>query len=113
MSRIKALAGRVFGSRAGESIAETLAALLICTLAVLMLFTAVSSAVRMNALADQSTEATLQASREAETGASDASDRREVTVDGFDERYEVEYYDGGSGGVISYRYVQDQGGWTV
>lgn len=99
-------------SQVGESIVETLAAVIVCTLAILMLFTAVSVAMRMNVAADadaaEAREAVLAAESQEPT-----HDYREVVVDGFDETFYVEYYGSDDGSVFTYRYAEEARRWPV
>ena len=89
------------GSR-GESVVETLAAVLVCTFAILMLYSALAASSRMNAEAD----ARLEQAR-ADMTAADAQqgtgEYAEVEVEGFDETYLVEYYESDSGEYATYR----------
>ena len=87
----------------GESITETLAAILICSLAILMLYTALASASRMNAVADSQAADLRNDIFAAETQGEPKGDLREVRVVGFDEGYQVQYYGGQTGDVMSYR----------
>ena len=91
-----------FGTR-GESITETLAAILICSLAILMLYTALASASRMNAAADEQSANLRNDIFAAETQGEPEEGLREVRVTGFEESYEVQYYGGQTGDVMSYR----------
>ena len=88
-------------SQAGESVVETLAAVFICTLALLMLYTAVATAARMNADADAAALALRESAIAAEVQ-DRTGERREVTVDGFTEPYVVVYSGEGDGGYVSY-----------
>ncbi len=94
------LRGRL-GSR-GESIVETLAAVLVCSLAILMLYTALSSAARMNAAADAQAVNLRESIVSAETQQSPEEGLREVSVAGFDEVYLVQYYSGETDDIKSY-----------
>lgn len=96
----------------GESIVETLAAVLICSLAILMLYTAVASASRMNYAADAAAAEARQATYEAEAQ-TPTGDYREVTVDGFTDTFPVEYYTSANGSAVAYRYAQEVDKWPV
>ena len=87
----------------GESIVETLAAILICSLAILMLYTALASASRMNAAADAQAAALRNDIFAAETQGEPEDGLREVSIVGFSETYQVQYYGGQTGDVKSYR----------
>lgn len=89
------------GSR-GESVVETLAAVLVCSLAILMLYTALASASRMNATAESQAlglrEDILAVESQAESKGFD-----NVSISGFDETYSVEFFSGENGNLTSYR----------
>lgn len=102
--KLRASLGARLGMR-GESLVETLAALLICSLAVLMLYTALTSAARMNNQADQNSQllrddlfaAEMQGARD---GA--AQESGQVRFSGYEEAYDVTIYTGSTGTYKSY-----------
>ena len=91
-----------FGTQ-GESIVETLVAVLICSLAILMLYTALSSAARMNAGADTQAGQLRDAIVATETQQNAEGDLREVSIVGFEQTYSVQYYGNDTSDIKSYR----------
>ena len=88
----------------GESIVETLAAVLICSLAILMLYTALASAARMNTAADAQSAQLRDTIIAAEMQQEPEGMPREVTVAGYENvPYVVDYYGGKVDGLKSYR----------
>lgn len=87
----------------GESIVETLAAVLICSLAILMLYTALSSASRMNVGADKQSSDLQEAIIAIETQQNPEGELREVSIVGFERTYSVQYYGSEESDIKSYR----------
>lgn len=86
----------------GESIVETLAAVLVCSLAILMMYTAMASASRMNAAAESQAAGLREDVLAVEVQAESAGVNT-VSVSGFNETYDVEYFVGENENLISYR----------
>lgn len=86
----------------GESIVETLAAVLVCSLAILMMYTAMASASRINA-ATESQAAGLREDVMAVEMQAEPTGFDKVSVSGFNETYDVEYFVGENENLISYR----------
>ncbi len=108
-------AARVLRSQSGETIVETLVAVLICSFALFVLFTAVSVAGRINAEANDAYERSRQSADVAESQeGGDPSMQRTVEVDGvYPGSYLVYYYSSDADSAPSYRYVPGQGRWPV
>lgn len=106
MKWLKRIARR-FARQRGESIVETLAAVLICTFALLMLYTAIATAGRINTEADALSQQLYEQTFTAQAQVRDDgfTDYRMVTVEGFDEAYTVEYFEALPDGYASYRLV--------
>ena len=106
MKLLSSIARRFAGKR-GESVVETLAAVLICTFALLMLYTALATAGRINSQADDLSQQLYNQTytAQAQVREDGMHDYRAVTVEGFDESYTVEYFEVQSDGYTSYRLV--------
>lgn len=86
----------------GESIVETLAAVLVCSLAILVMYTAMASASRINAAAESQAAGLRDDVMTVEMQAESVGFNT-VSVSGFTETYDVEYYVGENENLVSYR----------
>lgn len=90
-------------ARRGETLTETLVAILVISLSAAVLAAMIGAASRMNRLAIQQDEANYAAISAAETGAGTATNGTVTitTVDGSSTNYHVKFY--GGSGFVSYR----------
>lgn len=92
--RLKAL----LRSSSGETLVETLCAILICSLAAVALSVSVATATNMNTIAKNTSDQYRETRQQAEIQCGDPSGTTVITIDG--KTYPVSVY--GGDGVISY-----------
>lgn len=89
-------------ARRGETLTETLVAILVISLSAAVLAAMIGAASRMNRLAIQQDEANYAAISAAETGSGTATNGKvTIKVNGISTEYDVGFY--GGSGFVSYR----------